>query len=189
MRRSLVLAVLVVLACVLPAAVSCVSAFGCSTGGFNAHADSPDCPSSIEQAATDARWAKQQESALAPFVSKTRGVLFVDATAATTLGESETFSSGDDDDAKAARQLLQQYGLVDRVGGIAAADHAEVKAALYMRNNKIPRAVMVINNPLGVCAGPYSCTRAIPVILPANYTLWVWSPGSTSEPDVFSGRG
>ncbi|WP_149256754.1 DddA-like double-stranded DNA deaminase toxin [Actinomadura sp. K4S16] len=43
-----------------------------------------------------------------------------------------------------------------------------------MRNRKVTRATVIINNPKGVCSGPYSCSTAVPSILPSGSSLTIW---------------
>ncbi|MEU6381236.1 DddA-like double-stranded DNA deaminase toxin [Streptomyces sp. NPDC046909] len=48
---------------------------------------------------------------------------------------------------------------------------AQTKVALAMRRNGITRATVVINNPEGVCSGPYSCMTGVSAILPRGSSL------------------
>ncbi|WP_460304502.1 RICIN domain-containing protein [Actinocorallia aurea] len=84
-------------------------------------------------------------------------------------------SSGEHGSFPAVRDAIQESGLPhDPTGSFAAASHVETKIALAMRNNGVTRATAVINNPAGVCPGPYSCSTAVPSILPSGSSLTIW---------------
>lgn len=67
-----------------------------------------------------------------------------------------------------------------------AATHVETKYAWFMRQNGIMEADVVINNVRGVCTGIYSCSIAVPAILPKGAVMRVWYPGAT-QPTILRG--
>ncbi|MFH8475920.1 DddA-like double-stranded DNA deaminase toxin [Streptomyces sp. NPDC018000] len=85
-------------------------------------------------------------------------------------------SSGENGSFAHVRDALRESGVPhDAAGRFAAASHVETKIALAMRSNSIQRAKVVINNPDGVCSGPYSCMTGVSAILPRGSSLTsVW---------------
>ncbi|MEV6201511.1 DddA-like double-stranded DNA deaminase toxin [Streptomyces sp. NPDC051771] len=71
-----------------------------------------------------------------------------------------------------------------------AASHVEPRIAWAMRNRGIQRATVVINNTK-VCSGPWSCSAAVPKILPSGSSLTVWYRGVSGEIEgvTLLGRG
>jgi len=51
----------------------------------------------------------------------------------------------------------------------------------------VTNADVAINNPEGVCEGVFSCTNAVPAILPEGSAMNVWFPGA-ADPTVLNGR-
>ncbi|WP_245563554.1 DddA-like double-stranded DNA deaminase toxin [Longispora albida] len=100
-------------------------------------------------------------------------------------------SSGRDESSAKINEFLSQQpdvAMPPRGAQHPAADHVEVKFAMWMRENGVTDADVIINNPRGVCGGPYSCQVAVPAILPKGATMRVWYPGATT-PTVLTGRG
>ncbi|WP_148283070.1 MULTISPECIES: DddA-like double-stranded DNA deaminase toxin [Kitasatospora] len=69
----------------------------------------------------------------------------------------------------------------------ASADHVEAQYAVWMRENGVTDASVVINQNY-VCGLPLGCQAAVPAILPRGSTMTVWYPGSGS-PIVLRGVG
>ncbi|HEV8562078.1 MAG TPA: DddA-like double-stranded DNA deaminase toxin [Actinophytocola sp.] len=62
-----------------------------------------------------------------------------------------------------------------------AASHVEAKAAVWLRQNKITYAVLVINHRKGPCGeqedqadDPYTCAVVVRAILPVGTTMVLW---------------
>lgn len=149
--------------------------FGCEAAGSAGpvvYAASDDCPSSIEDAATNARWAANRIAEIAG-EHDTTGVLY------DSDGHSTTFTSNESDD---AFQLALEY-LSPILGGESyakqAAGHVETKAAAAIRQRDQTFAVLVINHTKGPCdwASRLGCQQLVPLMLPTGTTLVVWSPG------------
>ncbi|MER7668140.1 DddA-like double-stranded DNA deaminase toxin [Kitasatospora sp. NPDC096128] len=69
-----------------------------------------------------------------------------------------------------------------------AAQHVEAQYAMWMRNNGVKSASVVMNNDTGVCSGRYGCKGAIEAILPANSSMRVWYPGGPAEGELYEGK-
>ncbi|GLZ78406.1 hypothetical protein Afil01_32130 [Actinorhabdospora filicis] len=65
-----------------------------------------------------------------------------------------------------------------------AASHVETKIAWAMRNRPVTHAVVVINNPTGVCRGIYSCSNAVPAILRSDQSMTVMFPSANGWSQV-----
>ncbi|MQY40934.1 hypothetical protein SRB17_89680 [Streptomyces sp. RB17] len=103
-----------------------------------------------------------------------------------------TVSSGEEGSWADIASFLESSGLQHPpTGEFPAASHVEAKIAWAMRNRGIQRATIVINKKEGVCAGPYSCSAAVPAILPAGSSLTVWYRGTSGSIEGVSilGRG
>ncbi|MGH3622845.1 MAG: DddA-like double-stranded DNA deaminase toxin [Sciscionella sp.] len=183
MRKVVVLAILVFLAWWLFLKPSSTT-FGCKAAGAVAHAASGDCPTSIDAAVGDVGWATDRLADIAG-QKRTTG-LFYD-----NEGSKSTFTSGEGDDADAVDEILREEGVPRprRARLHQAASHVEAKAAAFMRDEGTPAAVLVINNPGGVCEGIYGCQSVLANILPPEARLFVWSPPAIERgtPDEFTG--
>jgi hypothetical protein len=69
-----------------------------------------------------------------------------------------------------------------------AAQHPETQYAMWMRQNGVTDATVVMNNSKGVCTGMYGCQSAISTILPRGSRMSIWYPGA-NEPVNISGEG
>ncbi|MGQ4489993.1 DddA-like double-stranded DNA deaminase toxin [Streptomyces sp. SAS_281] len=58
-----------------------------------------------------------------------------------------------------------------------ASSHVETKYAVWMDQNNIESATVVINNNAGVCSKAQNCSDAVGYILPAGSKLTVYFPG------------
>jgi hypothetical protein len=144
------------------------SSFGCRSTGAVAHADNSDCPTGIDTAADDGRWAEARWATVKD--QKVTTGLFYDHD-----GAEHTYVSGEDDDASHAGDVLRQVGAAaSPIGTYPTATHVEIKAAVSMRDAGESRGVIVINNPTGPCPGNLGCTAALPRVLPSGATLVVW---------------
>jgi SCP1.201-like deaminase len=150
---------------------SCSLEFGCAATGLAAHADSSeDCPSSLEEAASDAAWAAARLASIAD-EPQTAG-LFYDKD-----GTEHEFDSSHDDAEKLATAVLRKLGIVSSNATLTVASHVEVKVAAAMQDQNIDHGVLVINRTTGVCSGEqYGCAQVVPQILPDGAQLIVWSP-------------
>ncbi|HEX4700714.1 MAG TPA: DddA-like double-stranded DNA deaminase toxin [Pseudonocardiaceae bacterium] len=150
--------------------------FGCQASGTVAHADSGDCPTSVDIAGSDPHWAASRWSTIKD--AKVTTGLFYDQD-----GHEHQFTSGEDTDADQVSQILRDAGATFPRGATThpAATHVETKAAARMRDNGVATGVIVINNSRGVCGGAnvssYGCANVLPIILPRNATLVVWWRG------------
>lgn len=142
--------------------------FGCQASAAVAHADSGDCPSGIDTAATSSQWAGGRWDTIKG--QKVTTGLFYDQD-----GNEHTYSSGEDSDATHAADVLRQVGAAaSPIGSYPAATHVEVKAAVTMRDTGEGQGVIVINNANGPCPGDLGCTAALPRVLPEGAWLVVW---------------
>ncbi|WP_147460188.1 DddA-like double-stranded DNA deaminase toxin [Actinokineospora cianjurensis] len=66
------------------------------------------------------------------------------------------------------------YGQPEKKVPLTAAD-VEVKLAVHMRNNKIMRVELAINNI--PCVGEWGCDTLVPRILPRGYTMTIHGSG------------
>jgi len=148
-----------------------------------AEASTPDsCPPDLKSAATDATWAKGIYDNLPARVpgDKTAGWFFADSTPTKKLVSGEGSRDAPDELWMKAKKLLAAAPIAQPpVGDHPAASHAETKAAVWMRQNKITYVVAVINHQKGPCGeekpdNPYTCTVAVRAILPVGSTLVVW---------------
>ncbi|MFE7927532.1 DddA-like double-stranded DNA deaminase toxin [Streptomyces sp. NPDC057456] len=103
-----------------------------------------------------------------------------------SLGSDMT--SGTDDFSPIAQKLL-----VQSMGKLPGKDtpywtitHVETKYAVYMRQEGITDANVVINHKTGPCQGMYGCTATVEEILPKGSTMTVHYPGA--KPVVLHGR-
>lgn len=78
-----------------------------------------------------------------------------------------------------------------RSGPHASISHVETKLAWNMRQSGIASADVVVNHSGGPCTGPFSCSRAVEAILPANSTLTVHfrNAAGSMQSIVLRGRG
>jgi hypothetical protein len=162
--------------------------FGCQASGAVAHADSNDCPASIDAAASDSQWAANRWQTIKDQPVTTG--LFYDQD-----GHEHTFTSGEDGDADRVNQILRDAGVAfpRRSTTYPASSHVETKAAARMRDTLISEGVIVINNTRGVCGadatGPYGCFQVLSVILPHGATLVVLWPGPSGMTNArFTGQ-
>ncbi|MFE9097640.1 DddA-like double-stranded DNA deaminase toxin [Streptomyces sp. NPDC007264] len=84
---------------------------------------------------------------------------------------------------------LRQHGapIHPKAARYPASQHVEAQYAMWMRQNKVTNATVVMNNAEGVCGGMYGCQSAVRSILPEGSTMTVWYPGAT-KPVVIPGR-
>ena len=139
-----------------------------------AHADSGDCPADVQQAAQDSRWAGNRIASITDD-RLTTGLLYTEDGAETRLTSGE---SGDEFDSAIGY-------LGDRLGKKQAAGHVEVKAAAMMRDKGSTYAVLVINNPDGMCGYVLlglGCRQVAALILPKGSTMVVWWPSGGPVP-------
>jgi hypothetical protein len=158
------------------------SLFGCGASGMGvAHAASDHCPHNMQQAVTDPTWADARLATIAH--DKLTTGLFYEVD-----GTEHRFTSGPGDIANRTDALLRTSGAVamPAVGQHPAATHVETIVAMTMREQNVGQGVLVINNPRGPCAGAYSCTQVMDVVLPAQASLTVWWPGGKTM--TFTGR-
>jgi len=102
----------------------------------------------------------------------------------------ELEAGGSSDLTKATDAYLRQNGapINPRAAYYPASQHVEAQYAMWMSQNGVTDATVVMNNAEGVCAGTYGCQGAVQVILPEGSTMTVWYPGAT-EPVVIRGAG
>lgn len=107
--------------------------FGCSASGVVAHADTNDCPTSIQRAAADPRRASARLATIRRTGTATTG-LYYDPD-----GQETRFSSGEDADAGRVDRLLHQVGVRFPRGGAVhpASAHVEAKTAARMRDEDV----------------------------------------------------
>jgi RHS repeat-associated protein len=99
-------------------------------------------------------------------------------------------SSGKDVLSDAAQDLLAKSPNILNLPKNAtymSSEHVETKYAVWMKENKITDATVVVNQTF-VCGGPLSCQSAVAAILPRGSTMTVWFNGGT-EPVVIGGVG
>ena len=147
-------------------------------------ADDGACPSSVDGASGDARWARDRYESIRT-ESLTAG-LFYDGD-----GHQHEFSSGDEDISERIEDLLRSSRRVSMpaVGRHPTVTHVEPKVAMRMREGEVDRGVLVINHPEGPCPGVFSCSRTIEVVLPHGAALTVWWPdGDTMTSMTFVGK-
>lgn len=125
----------------------------------------------------DAPWADRARPQLPAYV--TSG-FYRDEDGNSDLVQSGRELSGEDQ--AIARHLIDQ-GLARPRGSATVSQHVEAKVAWRMRNARVQRAQLVLNNV--VCEGPLSCTELLPDILLPGQTLTVHDP---VQSHVFSGR-
>ncbi|WP_344440833.1 polymorphic toxin-type HINT domain-containing protein, partial [Kitasatospora nipponensis] len=102
--------------------------------------------------------------------AKTRGfILSTGADGSKT--EAVDLVSGYNEDRDAINSYFVSLGVPD---GLSVVADVEVKLAWKMRISGRKNLEIVINKPTGPCTGPFSCTAAVPHILPEGYTLTVW---------------
>ncbi len=84
---------------------------------------------------------------------------------------------------------LREHGnpINPRAAVYPAAQHVEAQYAMWMRQNGVTSATVVMNNSAGVCGGPYGCQGAIREILPVGSSMTVWYPGA-ENPTVIRGE-
>lgn len=92
----------------------------------------------------------------------------------------EIEAGGSSDLVEATDTYLRQNGapINPRATYYPAAQHVESQYAMWMRQNGITDATVVMNNTEGVCGGIYGCQSAITAILPEGSTMIVWYPGA-----------
>ncbi|HWE90703.1 MAG TPA: DddA-like double-stranded DNA deaminase toxin [Pseudonocardiaceae bacterium] len=155
-----------------------------------AHADSADCPSTVESAASDAKWAADRLKTI-PRTGSMTTALFYDED-----GIEHRFTSQQDDDSEMALRVGRQAGVFPNRGRPVVVDHVEVKAAAGMWDGYLAAGVMVINNSDGPCGRttdgtvqPLSCLAIVPKLLPPGTTLVVWwqQPGGQPTSKTFTG--
>ncbi|MER7757357.1 DddA-like double-stranded DNA deaminase toxin [Kitasatospora sp. NPDC097643] len=66
--------------------------------------------------------------------------------------------------------------------------HVESKYAIWMRDNGVTDADVVINHPTGMCSDYHNCGHAVGAILPQGSTMRVWENGATIPREI-RGRG
>jgi hypothetical protein len=150
-----------------------------------AEASTPDsCPPDLKAAATDATWARGIVDNLPTRQPRTKtiGWLFTDGVATQHLTSGQ--GSRDNPDALwlEAKKLLAAAPVDQPRGGAhPAASHVESKSAVWLRQNKITYAVLVINHRKGPCGeeedqaeDPYTCAVVVRAILPVGTTMVVW---------------
>nr|WSY52134.1 DNRLRE domain-containing protein [Streptomyces sp. NBC_00886] len=100
----------------------------------------------------------------------------------------EIEAGGNSDLVKETDAYLRENGapINPRATYYPAAQHVESQYAMWMRENGIPSATVVMNNTEGVCGGMYGCQSAIKAILPEGSSMSVWYPGAT-EPVIIPG--
>jgi RHS repeat-associated protein len=101
----------------------------------------------------------------------------------------EIEAGGNSDLVEATDAYLRQHGapINPRAARYPASQHVETQYAMWMRQNGITDATVVMNNSEGVCGGVYGCQNAIRAILPEGSTMTVWYPGA-SEPVIIPGE-
>lgn len=158
-----------------------------------AEASTPDsCPPDVKAAATDAVWAKGVYDNLPDWqpadppgrrtADKTSGWFFAEGFATEKLTSGEGSKTAPDPLWQEAIKLLTSAPGINQPNPLAAhpaASHAEVKAVVWMRQNKITYTVAVINNRGGPCGeenpvDPYTCAAVVRAILPVGGTMVVW---------------
>ncbi|WP_052391606.1 DddA-like double-stranded DNA deaminase toxin [Streptomyces sp. NRRL B-24484] len=102
--------------------------------------------------------------------AKTRGFILTPQ-ADGSMEEGVALVSGYNGDKDAINSYFVSLGVPD---GLSIVADVEVKLAWKMRNKGVENLEIVINKPAGPCTGLYSCTAAVPAILPEGYTLTVW---------------
>jgi hypothetical protein len=101
----------------------------------------------------------------------------------------ELQAGGVSDLVRATDAYLRQYGapINPKAEYYPAAQHVEAQYAMWMRQNGITDATVIINKVGGVCGGMYGCDKAVKAILPRGSTMTVWYPGA-QEPEVLPGE-
>ncbi|MFF2425317.1 DddA-like double-stranded DNA deaminase toxin [Streptomyces mirabilis] len=89
----------------------------------------------------------------------------------------------------ATDEYLRKYGTAihPKAKYYPAAQHVESQYAMWMRQNGVTNATVVINKAEGVCGGPYGCLRAVKAILPEGSRMTVWYPDAL-KPEVILGE-
>ncbi|MEV6947333.1 DddA-like double-stranded DNA deaminase toxin [Streptomyces sp. NPDC051172] len=89
----------------------------------------------------------------------------------------------------ATDEYLRKYGTAihPKAKYYPAAQHVESQYAMWMRQNGVTNATVVMNNAEGVCGGPYGCLRAVKTILPEGSRMTIWYPGAL-KPEVILGE-
>ncbi|MEV1007137.1 DddA-like double-stranded DNA deaminase toxin [Streptomyces sp. NPDC049881] len=101
----------------------------------------------------------------------------------------EIQAGGDGNLVEATDAYLRRHGapINPRATRYPASQHVESQFAMWMRQNGVREATVVMNNDAGVCGGMYGCQRAVRAILPAGSSVSVWYPGA-SEPEIIAGE-
>ncbi|WP_327138545.1 hypothetical protein OG585_53475 (plasmid) [Streptomyces sp. NBC_01340] len=102
----------------------------------------------------------------------------------------DEIEAGDSSDlVEATDKYLRKHGapINPRAARYPASQHVEAQYAMWMRQNGVNDATVVMNNSEGVCGGMYGCRNAIREILPEGSAMTVWYLGAT-EPAVIPGK-
>jgi SCP1.201-like deaminase len=168
-RKFVVAVVIAVLAWIF-VVPSCSTTFGCESAPATAHADSGSCPDDIDDAAEDADWAADRIASIKD-EPITTGLLYDEDGYEQELDSKQSGPHFD--------LALTYLRPLFRNAARQAAGHVEAKAAALMRNADMDQAVLVINNPRGVCdyAAGIGCDGVVEAVLPEGTTLVVWWPG------------
>jgi hypothetical protein len=121
----------------------------------------------VHQAAQDSQWAADRLASIQDDPI-TAGLLYTEDGTGTKLASGE---SGDEYDSALGY-------LAGELGAKQAAGHVEVKAAAKMRDDGSTFAVLVINNPSGMCTYTLGvgCKVVASMILSKDSTMVVWWP-------------
>jgi len=90
--------------------------------------------------------------------------------------EYDPVTSGRDDYARVAGDVLRGLGIAPPRGDLMTADHVEVKVATTLRGMTARNVTLAVNNrPCN--QGPWSCDRLLPRILRPDQSITVYWPG------------
>lgn len=117
----------------------------------------------------------------------THGQIF--STDGNRLSTGQSIQSGEN---RALVEDLSLIGAERRADSLLSHVEAQVAATMRRAGGDLPRdVVLVINN--AVCAGPLSCRRLLPGILPSGCRLIVYERGPdgqiSRQPRIFTGTG
>jgi hypothetical protein len=141
------------------------------------HADTPRQCLTVDQAATDPRWAQKQQASIR-WEYLTTGRYFTDQDA-TVRTITSGWTAGVSDRAADILHSSPNFPNFPKTAKPTVAGDVETKMAEMMRESGATNGVVAINHPK-MCDGAMGCTSAVAAILPTGSVLHVWELDATT---------